>query len=446
MHSSSATSIASDVVSGEAECRPHSSFADSLTKRLGARAVVVTRWSESGERQVVLASDDVDHDASEQWIDSAEVAWRTGTPATSVNSDQKLVLQSRPLPRLDDFVITIASEISASRMADEGACQIAAAESNVVVLEEQLRQLREAPDCDSNEQNDRHDSQKPAVLTQHPSPLERTMTLLRGGLKRKLCIALLVFGLGCLPWPHAIRCNAVVEPASRRFVCVPFESRLESVMVAAGDTVVTGQLLARLDGSELRNELAALEAEYEQAQQRHRAALYQRDASKVEIQRLELERLEHEMQRVKRNQTRLDIRSPISGVVVEGDLEGIQGATLTIGQELFEIAPLDLMIVEVEIPESEVQSAQEGQHVAIYLDALGGHIESTIDRVHPRNELRDTSSVFVADVTTENDDREMRPGMRGTARVHVGYRTLAWIWLHKPMRTLRTALGVSLGW
>ncbi|HBE67076.1 MAG TPA: hypothetical protein DDW52_02905 [Planctomycetaceae bacterium] len=448
MHTSSATSGASPSVSASAdlEHRRPSSFANSLTNRLGVSAIVVSRWTGEEQWQVVLASESLTNKTSAQLIDSAEVAWRTGTPITNLASGQKTVLHSRPLPRLDGHILTVASEAANSQTVDESVYQLAAAESSVVVLEECLWELRAATKRDGKEESERVEPPGQSAPESKPSVFKCTRGLLRANWRQKLCVVLVVIGLCCLPWPHAIRCSAVVEPASRRFVNVPFDSRLKSVMVAPGDTVERGQLLARLDGSQLRNEVAALNAEHQQAQQRYRAALYQRDAAKCEVERLEVQRLENEIQRVERNRSQLEIRAPISGVVAKGDLEGIQGAALTVGQELYEIAPLDVMVIEVEVPESEVLFAQENQHVAFYLDAIDRRIESTITRVHPRNELRDTASVFVADVVTDNRDGAMRPGMHGTARVYVGYRTLAWIWLRKPIRTLRSALGVSLGW
>ena len=52
---------------------------------------------------------------------------------------------------------------------------------------------------------------------------------------------------------------------------------------------------------------------------------------------LEMKRLDMKRQLLAERQQHLQIRSPISGTVVSGDIEKSEGAPLAIGQNLFEI-------------------------------------------------------------------------------------------------------------
>jgi multidrug resistance efflux pump len=65
----------------------------------------------------------------------------------------------------------------------------------------------------------------------------------------------------------------------------------------------------------------------------------------------------------------LDIKSPIDGVVISGDLKRAEGAPVAIGQTLYEIAPLDRMVAEVAIPDDEISRVRLAQSVTINLDA-----------------------------------------------------------------------------
>ena len=74
----------------------------------------------------------------------------------------------------------------------------------------------------------------------------------------------------------------------------------------------------------------------------------------AQLAKLEADRLELKTKILELRSNHLEIKSPIDGVVISGDQERAEGAPLTIGQALFEVAPLDKMVVELAIPEDEI--------------------------------------------------------------------------------------------
>ncbi|HUS39576.1 MAG TPA: efflux RND transporter periplasmic adaptor subunit, partial [Pirellulales bacterium] len=177
----------------------------------------------------------------------------------------------------------------------------------------------------------------------------------------------IVVAVLCLPLKYKLTCDVTVEPVSRRFVAAPFDSTLQKTLVRPGDLVKQDSTLAMLDGRELRMEMAGLEAEWEQAGKRRDAALAARKTGEAQIAKLEMEHLELQLNLLRHRTSQLQIGSPTDGIVVTGDLERVEGAPLTVGQTLFEIAPLDQMIVEIAIPQSEVAYAQPGMTVQVKL-------------------------------------------------------------------------------
>lgn len=254
--------------------------------------------------------------------------------------------------------------------------------------------------------------------------------------------ALAVVAICLIPWPYKIACKTVCEPASRRFIAAPFDARLLKAHVVTGQQVIEGQLLATLDGSEIRSELAARKTKLAQAEQRHLAALSVGDHSKAEFERLEVEHLLREIEVFETRKANLEIRSPIAGSVVTGNLERAEGVPLTIGENLFEIASLERLIAEIAIPEDEITHVQRTMAVTVDLDATPGKaMQSTIKSIHLRNEIRDNASVFIAEAELSNPDLILRPGMNGIARINTGHRTLGWVWLHRPYNALRHWIG-----
>lgn len=111
---------------------------------------------------------------------------------------------------------------------------------------------------------------------------------------------------------------------------------------------------------------------------------------------------------------------------------------MEMGQNLFEVGPLEQMLVEVHIPESEIQHAQPGMNVTFEFDAFPFEtFEGEIERIHPRAEVLDTESVFVAEVSLENASGQLRPGLKGRARIQGERHPLGWNLFHGAFEKAR---------
>lgn len=256
-----------------------------------------------------------------------------------------------------------------------------------------------------------------------------------------LCVVLLI-ALMFLPIRYKVGCDCRVQPVTRRFVSAPYDGKLETSFVKPGDEVTEGSLLARLDGRELRWEMAGLEAEYNRAWKSRDSALATDSISDSQQAALETERLKLKMELCRNRLDNLEIRSPVAGMIISGDLKKTEGAPLAVGQTLFEIAPLSRMIVEVEIPEREILYAKLGQTVIVRVDAYPFRKwPGEISRIFPKAEISENSSVYIAEVYLENDSGEFRPGMKGRAKIVTQHRALGWILFHRPFESLCMFLG-----
>lgn len=271
------------------------------------------------------------------------------------------------------------------------------------------------------------------LLGEHPTLSRRTLVI--------AAIAL-VIGLLFLPIPHRIAAVCSVEPTIRRFVVAPYDGRLAESRVQPGDTVQAGQVIAHMDDRELRFELDALVAERIRAAKERDAMRVDHDTSGAQIAELEVERIDSKISVLRHREKNLDIVSPLTGVVLKGDLEDAQGAPVSVGQALFEIAPLEVVQLELAIPETDIGWVTVGQSIHARLEGFSGpSIHGTIDRVHPRAELRDGKNVFLAEVRLDNSQQEFRPGMNGQSWIRDGWRPLGWVWLHKAWHRLRIWTG-----
>lgn len=239
------------------------------------------------------------------------------------------------------------------------------------------------------------------------------------------CLVVLLFSI----WPvsYRVRCSAVVRPLQSRVVAVPFAATLAEAVVEPGNTVKVGDVMLLLDGRPLRLELEAIDAQIAQISKQRDVASFSgavADAQQAKFKALELSRRRDLL--VERL-SKLRVTAPIDGVVVAGDLKRSIGTPMEVGQAVFEVAPLEKMVVELEIPEYEIGYVNARNPTRIRLTASNrGAIDEELDQLYPASEIRDGQNVFVARVDLENADGDLRPGMRGSAIVYGPLRP--WLW------------------
>lgn len=251
-------------------------------------------------------------------------------------------------------------------------------------------------------------------------------------------IAACLAGLMFVPMPYRVGCDCEVQPVLRRYIAAPHQGILEKSFVESGDIVEADQVVAHLDGSQLRIELSGLRAELEGAKKRRDSALAQGEVAPSQIARSEMKRHQSKIEILEKQLTNLEVRSPIGGIVVSGDLEKVEGAPVEMGKTLFEIAPLDDMLAEIGIPESEIKYVESGMPVTIKLNAFPFKTwEGTIEKIHPRTEIVEDDSVFIAQVRLPNQENQLRPGMKGAAKIKSNYSPIGWNLFHQSWESLR---------
>lgn len=260
----------------------------------------------------------------------------------------------------------------------------------------------------------------------------------RPTVKKVTLAALLLAGLMAIPWPYRVKCDCNLQPTQRRFVAAPYTGILETSLVTVGDVVTQDQVIARLDGRQLRIELAGLQAEYEGAKRRRESSLAKREIAQSQIARSEMKRLSAKIQLLNNRMKDLEVRSPTSGVIVAGDMDKAQGAPLELGQTLFEVAPLDTMVAEIGIPENEIQYIKKNDSVALKINSFPfENWQGKISQIHPSAEIVADNTVFIAEVEIENRDGMLRPGMEGSAKIETRWSPIGWNLFHNAWESVR---------
>ena len=256
--------------------------------------------------------------------------------------------------------------------------------------------------------------------------------------------AVLVLAL-LLPVPYRISADAVVRPRFTRFVVSRYNGLLKESKVRPGDRVNKGDVLARLDGRQTEVELAALQAERDKAKKKLDQETARGNTAAAQVARLDMRKIDQQITQLKEQQQHLLITSPVTGMVLTGDLQRAEGSPVNRGQTLFEVAPLKQMEVEVAIPEKDIAQVPKNGLVTVRFAAYQERAwEKHLQRIEPRAQIKNNANVFIGILEFDNPKGLLHPGMRGKAKIHAGTRMLGRLMFRKPWHTLLSLFDTLL--
>jgi len=264
------------------------------------------------------------------------------------------------------------------------------------------------------------------------------------GLKKTVLMGVvtaLLTGLAFIPMDFTLHPDCRIMPVQVRYVVARFDSLLQKVVVDPGDQVEPGDTLAFLDGREIELELSSLEADSAKALKMRDNYLVSGAVSSAQIAFLDYQRLQNRAGLLQGRRQQLHLQSPVSGIVLSSDLKRAEGGPVVKGQVLFEIAPLNTLLLEMAVLDADVAYVEKKSKARVRFDAFPDRIwQGEIKRISPKSEVMHGQNVFIASLILKNEDSVLRPGMRGSATIECGRRTVGWVYFHKPWSALRRLL------
>ncbi len=224
---------------------------------------------------------------------------------------------------------------------------------------------------------------------------------------------------------RSVTVSGVIEPIRTVGVNSQLSGVLRVVAAQEGDVVRPGQLLARVDDTELRAQLAAADASFQVAEASYGRAQQLWERRVITLPEFERERTARAAAKaqLEQLQTRVDyarIASPIAGVVTEKRLEA--GDLVSPQTRLFTVADVSTLVVRVGVSELDVVDLGPGDLVVLALDAFPDRaFHGRIRRVFPSGDPT-TRLVPVEVALTGEDARLARPGFLARATFALGAR------------------------
>ena len=246
-------------------------------------------------------------------------------------------------------------------------------------------------------------------------------------------IVLISLAMLFIPVNNPVSASARLEGLAQRSVGAPSAGILKTVLVRPGDNVIAGQVIAQLSERDFELEKTRLQSELLQAQGGYSSAMAKGDRTTMMVAQAKSEEIVSQLGLIDHQLEQIQLRAPIDGVLIHGDLQPLTGTPVDKGQSLFVIAPKQKFRVIAELEERDLRRVQIGQKGRVTLSALPWQQwEVVVQRVAPAATAIDGRGVIEvqAQLIANNDGLtdgridELRPGLRGVVQLESGNATL----------------------
>ena len=253
-----------------------------------------------------------------------------------------------------------------------------------------------------------------------------------------LSLLLLTVYMSLANAPYRVTAKAALEGSIQRAIVAPIDGFIQESDIRAGDVVQAGQLMGSLDDRELKLEQQKLASEKARYSREYRSAMAEHDRAQVAILSARISQSDAQLQLINKQLERMQITSPLSGVVVSGDLSQSLGSPVTRGDVLFEVAPLADYRLVLSVDERDMPDVGLGQDGQLKLSGLPGDaLGFSVSRITPVSEADDGANYYRIEAQLENPPALLRPGMEGVGKIDIGERRLLWVWTHRMLDWLK---------
>lgn len=265
-----------------------------------------------------------------------------------------------------------------------------------------------------------------------------------------LCLAAAIL---FVPLPMWITAPLVLQPHNASLVYVQEKGMLKELNVKDADTVMAGFPLGRLADPEMEKELRRLAIEHEQHERSATMYLGLNDTKNQRAEMLRAEATYQQINKIQEQLNRLVLTAPVSGTVFTPPEDTDMGKLFNRGDLFCQIGDPNDLEAYIVVEHSDIVLIKPGSkmwlklagHVGDILETdvekistteidvlpptlsnkYGGHVQANTDEKQPNIEHPMFRSYSVK-AAVPNHDGGLVAGVRGYARIDIGYQSIFW--------------------
>jgi multidrug efflux pump subunit AcrA (membrane-fusion protein) len=242
---------------------------------------------------------------------------------------------------------------------------------------------------------------------------------------------------------YRIESSAQLTTDATRLISAQFDGRVEAVQASAGDIVKAGDKLATLDTRELRQQQLDLSAERQRLDAETDKARAAGNLADLSIAQARTAQAEARLTRIRQYLAQAQAVAPFDGVVVAGERKDLLNAPVKKGDNLFRVARIDGLYVEILVPERDVRYIRPHAKGELRLLSRPDQvIPFTLSTVIPMAQVKgqEGNHFVVKGKLDRAAEVWWRPGMSGIVVIDAGNANVTWIFTHRLVDTLRMKL------
>jgi RND family efflux transporter MFP subunit len=366
-----------------------------------------------------------------------EILWPQPSDSTAVSRDHESYVREQAVPYMVSLPMRLNDNPVAVITCERATEEFSSSELRGirVMCDQAVRRLEDL------KTNDRWFGARIAqdIRKQIPMLKSAEHTFAKGlGIFLALLLAFLLFGR----LPYRVEAPFILRSDDVKYMPAAHDGYIDHVEVRVGDHVDEGDLLLTLDTRELLLEESAAIANLNRYSREAEKARAEKALAEMKISTALVAQAQAQLELIRYKLEHSDVRAPFAGIVVEGELDELQGAPVNKGDVLFKVARLERMYVEFEINERDVHELENGFPGEISFVSQP-HLEFpvTLERVDPVSQANEEGNTFLGrGVLPEENAEWWRPGMSGIAKIDVGSRNVLWILTHRTIDFFRMLL------
>lgn len=241
-------------------------------------------------------------------------------------------------------------------------------------------------------------------------------------------------------WDYRVNATGQIATDSTRVLSAQFDGRVDEARAKAGDSVRAGDVLARLDTRELRQQEVDARAELKRYVAEADKARAAGALAELEVAAARSAQAEARLARLLDLIAQATATAPFDGIVVEGERQELQGAPVRKGDKLYRLARIEGLYATLVVPERDAALVQPGATGELVLVSRPGQkIPLRVASVIPVAQTKgaEGNQFLVRAELQQAPEAWWRPGMSGAARIDAGERQVAWILTHRLLDTVR---------
>ncbi len=165
-------------------------------------------------------------------------------------------------------------------------------------------------------------------------------------------------------------------------------------------------------------------------------------SSELQAMRNIISMLEARRDLLRRRQAQFELVAQQSGVIFGEDLPRMVGQYFQKGAEICRVADTNQLLVRIQVPEREIGDVRAGYAVRLKARSFPDRVfHGTVSKIGSESEQGQYGqAIYRVEVTIENFDGSLRPGMTAFARIDFDRQVVGRILLHKIKQALRPEL------